>query len=191
MRGLIKTLLVCGALIATALATAGPATAGPATAGPATAGPATAGPTTAVLASAAAATSDSCSPTVSNIHWGTVAGRATIMFTGQVVCNFSDASIYVHGVLFACGGQRPEENKDADLADCGYGTNDQTLTPQEAGVMYSVTVPASSEVFTGAGYYAPMFNFTNDGGNNVGTTTFGTPAYCTSGGTCKNTTYAS
>ncbi len=180
MRGLIKALLVCGALIAPALA-AGPATAGAATAGAAMARP----------ASAVAATSDSCSSTVSNIQWGTVAGRATIMFTGQVVCNFSDASIYVHGVLFACGGQRPEENKDADLADCGYGTNDQTLTPQKAGVTYSITVPASSEVFTGAGYYAPMFNFTNDGGNNVGTTTFGTPAYCTSGGTCKNTTYAS
>jgi hypothetical protein len=175
MRGPIKALLVCGALITPALGAAGLATAAPA-------------------ASAAVPASDSCTPTVSDIDWGTINGRATIMFTGQVVCNFSDTSIYVHGVLFACGGQRPEENKDADLADCGYGTNDQTLTPQEAGVTYSITVPASTEVFTGAGYYAPMFNFTNRGGNNVGTTTFGTPAHCTSGSaghTCTNTTYAS
>jgi hypothetical protein len=174
MRGPIKALLVCGALITPAFGVAGV--------------------TVAPAASAAAATSDSCSPTASDIHWGTVNGRATIMFTGQVECNFSGTSILVHVTLFACGSQQPKEKKGWLLADCGYGTNDQTFTPQEAGVTYSISAPASTEVFTGSGYYASLFNFTNNGGTNVGTSVFGTPAHCTSGSagdTCTNTTYAS
>jgi hypothetical protein len=77
MRGSVKTLLVCGALIAAGLGAAAPA-----------------------AASVAGSTTDGCSATVSNITQETLNGKAVVTFTGQVECNSSATQIYLHTSLF-------------------------------------------------------------------------------------------
>jgi disulfide bond formation protein DsbB len=79
MRGSIKTLLVCGALIAAGLGAAAPAAA-----------------SVARSTSVAGSTTDGCSATVSNITWETLDGKAVVTFTGQVECNSSATQIYLH-----------------------------------------------------------------------------------------------
>jgi hypothetical protein len=164
MRGSMKALLVCGALVTAAFGAAGLASA-------------------ALAPSAAVAQSASCIPTVSNIDWGRIDGRATIMFTAQVECNYGAPSIYLHTVIYNCGGQRPEDNRKFLLANCAYGTNDQTFTPVEGGVTYTLTGPGSTEVFTAPGNYASQFSFIINGSDNG--PFFGTPAKCGSS-SCTN-----
>jgi hypothetical protein len=168
MRGTIKALLVCGTLIAAGLGAVAPAAASTA-----------AGP--------AVSASGSCTPVAGNIHWGTVNGQASVTFTGQVECNSTAPSIFLHASLFFCGNQRPKDNKNWLLADCQDMTNDQTFTPEESGVTYMVSSPAPTEVATQAGYYASIANFIID--NTANGPFFGTPAHCSSGpagNTCTN-----
>jgi hypothetical protein len=172
MRGSIKALLVCGALIAAGLAAAAPAAAS-------SAASSAAGP--------AASASDSCTHVVENIHWGTINGQASVTFAGQVECNFSAPTILLHTSLFFCGSQQPENNKGWLLADCQNMTNNQTYAPEESGVTYTLSSPASTEVATKAGYYAAILSFTTD--NTSSGPLFGTPAHCSSGSkanTCTN-----
>ena len=164
MRGSVKALLVGGALIAAGLGAAAPA-----------------------AAHAAGPAQDSCTTAVSNIHWGTVNGQASVTFAGQVACNYSTTSIELHTVLYFCGSQQPENSKNWLAANCQPDTNSQTFAPEESGMTYALSAPASTETATRPGYYASKLNFfignSNDG------PFFGAPAHCSSGpdgNTCSN-----
>lgn len=168
MRGSVKTLLVCGALITAGLGAPVLGAAAPA-------------------ASAAVSASPSCTPTPNNIHWGTVNGQASVTFAGQVECNSPTPSILLHTSLFFCGTQRPKDNKNWLLADCQDMTNSQTFTPEESGVTYMLSSPSPTEIATQTGYYASILNFTID--NTSSGPFFGVPAHCSSGtegNTCTN-----
>jgi hypothetical protein len=177
MRGSIKTLLVCGALIAAGLGTAAPAAA-----------------SVARSTSVAGSTIDGCNATVSNITQETLNGKAVVTFTGQVECNSSTTQIYLHTNLFNCGNVQPRESKPFLLANCANKTNAETFTPEESGVTYTI----SEEMPAADAYYAPVLSF-NIGGTTVsgaitgGTASgpiYGTPVLC-SNGSCTNVTYAS
>jgi hypothetical protein len=167
MRGLVKTLLVCGAVIAAGLGAAAPAAAG------------VAGST-----SVAGSTTDGCSATVSNITWETLDGKAVVTFTGQVECNSSATQIYLHTSLFNCWSVQPEESKVFLSANCGNITNSETYTPEESGVTYTI----SDETAAADAYYAPILSFIING--TASGPIYGTPAHC-SNGSCTNVTYAS
>jgi len=169
MRGSVRTLLVCGALIAPGLGAPGLGAAAPA------------------AASAAVSAGHSCTPTVNDIHWGTVNGHASVTFTGQVECNSTTESIFLHTVLYFCGSQKPENNKTWLIANCQADTNSQTVTPEESGVTYTLASPAPTETATRTGYYASLLNFVV--GNTNSGPFFGVPAHCSSGpegNTCTN-----
>jgi hypothetical protein len=160
----VKALLVCGALLAAGLGAAAPA-------------------------AASAATSDSCTVTISDIHGGTVNGQATVSFTGQVECNYSAASIELHTALYWCGSQQPEARKNWLAGNCGNHTSMQTFTPEEAGVTY--TISSATDTVTETGYYASELNYVI-GGSSHGPN-YGTPAHCAeSGGSaaCTNVEFA-
>ena len=161
MRGSLKTLLVCGALIAAGLGAAAPA-----------------------AASVAGATVDGCSVTVSNITQETLNGKAVVTFTGQVECNSSAPQIYLHTGLYNCGGVQPEASHIFLSANCGVKTNAETYTPEESGVTYTI----SDETAADNAYYAPVLSFIING--TASGPIFGTPAHC-SNGSCTNVTYAS
>ena len=168
MRGSVKTLLLCGALVTAGLGAPVLGAAAPA-------------------ANAAVSASPSCTPTPNNIRWGTVNGQASVTFAGQVECNFPAPSILLHTSLFFCGAQRPKDNKNWLLADCQDMTNSQTFTPEESGVTYMLSSPSLTEIATQAGYYASILNFSID--NTGSGPFFGTPAHCSSGlegNTCTN-----
>jgi hypothetical protein len=168
MRGSVKTLLVCGALLSAGLGAPVLGAAAPA-------------------ASAAVSASPSCTPTPNDIHWGTVNGQASVTFTGQVECNYSAPSIFLHTSLFFCGSQQPKDNKNWLLADCQDMTNNQTFTPEESGVTYMISSPSPTEAASQAGYYGSIMNFSID--NTASGPVFGTPAHCSSGTegkTCTN-----
>jgi hypothetical protein len=167
MRGSIKTLLVCGALIAAGLGAAGPAAA-----------------SVARSTSVAGSTIDGCSATVSNITQETLGGEAVVTFTAQVECNSSATQIYLHTSLFNCGSIQPEENRIFLLANCGNKTNAETFTPEESGVTYTI----SDERAAADAYYASILSFSING--TASGPIFGTPAHC-SNGSCTNVTYAS
>jgi hypothetical protein len=166
MRGSIKTLLVCGAVIAAGLGAAAPAAAG------------VAGST-----GVAVSTTDGCSTTVSNITWETLDGKAVVTFTGQVECNSSATQIYLHTSLFNCWSVQPEESKIFLSANCGNITNSETYTPEESGVTYTI----SDETAAADAYYAPVLSFIING--TASGPVYGTPAHC-SNGSCTNVTYA-
>jgi hypothetical protein len=161
MRGSVKTLLVCGALIAAGLGAAAPA-----------------------AASVAGSTTDGCSATVSNITQETLNGKAVVTFTGQVECNSSATQIYLHTSLFNCWSVQPEESKVFLSANCGNKTNAETYTPEESGVTYTI----SDETAAVNAYYAPVLSFIING--TASGPIYGTPAHC-SNGSCTNVTYAS
>jgi hypothetical protein len=177
MRGLVKRLLVCGALIAAGLGAAAPAAA-------------SAAGSTAVAGS----TIDGCSATVSNITQETLGGKAVVTFTGQVECNSSATQIYLHTALYKCGSVQPQESHDFLAANCAVKTNAETLTPEKSGVTYTI----SDEAAATNAYYAPVLGFviggTTVGGVPTGGTAsgavYGTPVLC-SNGSCTNVTYAS
>lgn len=161
MRGSVKTLLVCGALIAAGLGAAAPA-----------------------AASVAGSTIDGCSATVSNITQETLSGKAVVTFTGQVECNSSATQIYLHTSLFNCWSVQPEESKVFLSANCGNKTNAETYTPEESGVTYTI----SDESAAVNAYYAPVLSFIING--TASGPIYGTPVHC-SNGSCTNVTYAS
>jgi hypothetical protein len=161
MRGSVKTLLVCGALIAAGLGAAAPA-----------------------AASVAGSTTDGCSATVSNITQETLNGKAVVTFTGQVECNSSATQIYLHTSLFNCWSVQPEESKVFLSANCGNKTNAETYTPEESGVTYTI----SDETAAVNAYYAPVLSFIING--TASGPIYGTPAHC-SNGSCTNVTYES
>jgi hypothetical protein len=177
MRGSIKTLLVCGALIAAGLGTAAPAAA-----------------SVARPASVAGSTIDGCTATVSNITPETLNGKAVVTFTGQVKCNSSATQIYLHTNLFNCWNVQPRESKIFLLTNCANKTNAETFIPEESGVTYTI----SEEMPAADAYYASILSFviggtTVDGVPTGGTASgpiFGTPVLC-SNGSCTNVTYAS
>jgi hypothetical protein len=174
MRGLVKTLLVCGALIAAGLGTAAPA------------GASVTGSTSVTL--------DGCTATVSNITQETLNGKAVVTFTGQVECNSSATQIYLHTALHNCGSLQPEESHDFLAANCRTKTNAETFTPEKSGVTYTI----SDEAAAANAYYAAVLGFviggTTVGGVPTGGTAsgaiYGTPVLC-SNGSCTNVTYAS
>jgi hypothetical protein len=161
MRGSVKTLLVCGALIAAGLGAAAPA-----------------------AASVAGSTTDGCSATVSNITQETLNGKAVVTFTGEVECNSSATQIYLHTSLFNCWSVQPEESKVFLSANCGNKTNAETYTPEESGVTYTI----SDETAAVNAYYAPVLSFIING--TASGPIYGTPAHC-SNGSCTNVTYES
>jgi hypothetical protein len=177
VRGLVKTLLVCGALIAAGLSAAAPAAAS-------------------VAGSTAVAGSpiDGCSATVSNVTPETLNGKAVVTFTGQVECNSSATQIYLHTALYNCGSVQPRESHDFLAANCGVKTNAETFTPEESGVTYTI----SDEATATNAYYAPVFGFVIGGktvggvptGGTASGAIYGTPVLC-SNGSCTNVTYAS
>jgi hypothetical protein len=175
MRGLVKTLLVCGALLAAGLGAAAPAAAS------------VAGST-----SGAGSTIDGCSATVSNITQETLNGKAVVTFTGQVECNSSATQIYLHTALYNCGSVQPQESHDFLAANCGVKTNAETLTPEKSGVTYTI----SDERATVNAYYAPVLGFIIGGTASdllsgiASGPIYGTPVLC-SNGSCTNVTYAS
>lgn len=177
MRGSIKTLLVCGALIAAGLGAAAPAAA-----------------SVARSTSVAGSTIDGCSATVSNITPETLNGKAVVAFTGQVECNSSATQIFLHTGTFNCGSVQPRASHPFLLANCSVNTNAETFTPEESGVTYTI----SGEAAAADAYYAPVLSFviggTTVGGRVTGGTAsgpiFGTPVLC-SNGSCTNVTYAS
>src|SRR6516225_9325020 len=122
MRGSIKTLLVCGALMAAGLGTAAPAAA-----------------SVARSASVAGSTIDGCTATVSNITQQTLNGKAVVTFTGQVECNSSATQIYLHTALYNCWNVQPRESHNFLAANCGNMTNAETFTPEESGVTYTIS----------------------------------------------------
>jgi hypothetical protein len=182
MRGSVRKLLVCGALIAAGLGTAGLGAAAPAAA------------SVAGSVSVAGSTIDGCSVTVSNITQETLNGEAVVTFTGQVECNSSATQIYLHTALYYCGSVQPEENKDFLAGNCSSKTNAETFTPETSGVTYTI----SDERAARNAYYAPVLGFviggtTVDGVPTGGTASgaiYGTPVLC-SNGSCTNVTYAS
>ena len=169
MRGSIKTLLVCGALIAAGLGAAAPA-----------------------AASVARSTIDGCNATVSNITQETLNGKAVVTFTGQVGCNSSATQIYLHTALYNCGSVQPRESHDFLAANCSVNTNAETFTPEQSGVTYTIS-DARAAVNA---YYAPVLSFIIGGTASDlldGTASgpiYGTPVLC-SNGSCTNVTYAS
>jgi hypothetical protein len=167
MRGSVKILLVCGALMAAGLGAAAPAAAS------------VAGST-----GMAGSTLDGCSATVSNITQQTLDGKAVVTFTGQVECNSSATQIYLHTSLFNCWSVQPEESKVFLSANCGNTTNSETYTPEESGVTYTI----SDETAAADAYYAPILSFIRNG--TASGPIYGTPAHC-SNGSCTNVTYAS
>jgi hypothetical protein len=167
MRGSVKTLLVCGALIAAGLGAAAPAAAS------------VAGST-----SVAGATIDGCSATVSNITQETLSGKAVVTFTGQVECDSSATQIYLHAALDNCGSVQPRESHDFLAANCGITTNAETFTPEKSGVTYTI----SDEAAAANAYYAPVLSFIIN--STASGPIYGTPAHC-SNGSCTNVTYAS
>jgi hypothetical protein len=177
VRGLVKTLLVCGALIAAGLSAAAPAAAS------------AAGST-----SVAGSTIDGCSATVSNVTPETLNGKAVVTFTGQVECNSSATQIYLHTALHNCGSVQPEESHDFLAANCGTKTNAETFTPEKSGVTYTI----SDEAAAANAYYAPVLGFVIGGttvggvptGGTASGTIYGTPVLC-SNDSCTNVTYAS
>jgi hypothetical protein len=177
VRGSVKTLLVCGALIAAGLGAAAPAAA-----------------SVARSTSVAGSTIDGCSATVSNITQETLNGNAVVTFTGQVECNSSATQIYLHTALYYCGSVQPQENKDFLAGNCSSKTNAETFTPETSGVTYTI----SDERAARNAYYAPVLGFviggtTVDGVPTGGTASgaiYGTPVLC-SNGSCTNVTYAS
>jgi len=183
MRGSIKTLLVCGALIAAGLGMAAPAAASVARS---THVPGS--------TSVAGSTIDGCNATVSNITPETLNGKAVVTFTGQVDCNSSATQIFLHTGTFNCGSVQPRASHPFLLANCSVNTNAETFTPEESGVTYTI----SGEAAAADGYYAPVLSFVIGGttvsGRVIGGTAsgpiFGTPVLC-SNGSCTNVTYAS
>jgi hypothetical protein len=177
MRGSIKTLLVCGALIAAGLGTAAPAAA-----------------SVARSTSLAGSTIDGCNATVSNITPETLNGKAVLTFTGQVECNSPATQIFLHTGMFKCGSVQPRESHPFLLANCSANTNAETFTPEESGVTYTI----SGEGAAADGYHAPVLSFviggTTVGGVVTGGTAsgpiYGTPVLC-SNGSCTSVTYAS
>jgi hypothetical protein len=167
MRGSVKTLLVCGALIAAGLAAAAPAAAS------------VAGSTR-----VAESTTAGCSATLSNITRQTLDGKAVVTFTGAVECDSSATQIYLHTSLYNCGSVQPQESKVFLSANCGDMTNSETYTPEESGVTYTI----SDETAAANAYYAPVLSFIENG--TASGPTYGTPAHCSSG-SCTNVTYAS
>jgi hypothetical protein len=167
MGGLVKTLLVCGALIAAGLGAAAPAAAG-----------------VAGSASVAGSTTDGCSATVSNITAETLDGKAVVTFTGQVECTSSATQIYLHTNLFNCWSVQPEQSKNFLSANCGAITNAETYTPEESGVTYTI----SDQAAAADAYFAPVLSFIING--TASGPIYGTPAHC-SNGSCTNVTYAS
>jgi hypothetical protein len=167
MRGSVKTLLVCGALIAAGLGAPGLGAAAPA------------------VASVAGSTIDGCTATVSNITWETLDGTAVVTFTGQVECNSSATQIYLHTNLYNCWSVQPEENKNFLSANCPPITNAETFTPEQSGVTYTIS---DKEAAVNA-YYAPALSFIINGTTYSGPI-YGTPAHC-SNGSCTNVKYAS
>jgi hypothetical protein len=161
MRGSIKTLLVCGALIAAGLGAAAPA-----------------------VASVAGSTIDGCNATVSNITHETLNGKAVVTFTGQVECNSSATQIYLHTALYNCGSVQPQESHDFLAANCSNITNAETFTPEQSGVTYTI----SDERAAVNAYYAPVLSFII--GGTASGPIYGTPVLC-SNGSCTNVTYAS
>jgi hypothetical protein len=161
MRRSVKTLLMCGALIAGGLGAAAPA-----------------------AASVAGSTTDGCSATVSNITQETIGGKAVVTFTGQVECSSSAPQIYVHTNLYNCWSVQPRASKDFLAANCGAMTNAATYTPEESGVTYTI----SDETAADDAYYAPVLSFIING--TASGPIYGTPAHC-SNGSCTNVTYAS
>jgi hypothetical protein len=167
MRGSVKTLLVCGALIAAGLSAAAPAAA-----------------SVAASTRVAGSTTDGCSATVSNITQETLGGKAVVTFTGQVECNSSATQIYLHTALYNCGSVQPRESHNFLSANCSTLTNAETYTPEESGVTYTI----SDERAAADVYYAPVLSFIING--TAGGPIYGTPAHC-SNGSCTNVTYAS
>jgi hypothetical protein len=169
MRGSVKTLLVCGALIAAGLGAAAPAAAS------------VTGSTGST--SVAGSTTDGCSAKVSNITQETLGGKAVVTFTGQVECNSSAPQIYLHTALYNCGSVQPRESHNFLSANCGNITNAETFTPEESGVTYTI----SDEAAAADAYYAPVLSFIING--TASGPIYGTPAHC-SNGSCTNVTYA-
>jgi hypothetical protein len=173
MRGLVKALLVCGALIAAGLGAAAPAAAS------------VTGSTSVTLAG--------CTATVSNITQETLNGKAVVTFTGQVECTSSATQIYLHTALHNCGSVQPEESHDFLVANCGTKTNAETFTPEKSGVTYTI----SDEAAAANAYYAAVLGFVIGGttvggvptGGTASGTIYGTPVLC-SNGSCTNVTYA-
>jgi len=166
MRGSVKTLLVCGALLAAGLGAPG------------------LGAAAAASASVAGSTIDGCSATVSNITQETLNGKAVVTFTGQVECNSSAPQIYLHTNLYNCWSVQPEESKNFLAANCGGLTNAETFTPEKSGVTYTI----SDQTAADDTYYAPVLSFIING--TASGPVFGTPAHC-SNGSCTNVKYAS
>jgi hypothetical protein len=166
MRGSVKTLLVCGAVLAAGLGAAAPAAAS------------ASGST-----SVAGSTVDGCSATVSNITWETLDGKAVVTYTGQVECNSSATQIYLHASLFNCWSVQPEASKNFLAGNCGNITNSETYTPEESGVTYTI----SDETAADNAYYAPVLSFIKNG--TASGPIYGTPAHCSSG-SCTNVAYA-
>jgi len=170
MRRSVKTLLVCGALIAGGLGAAAPAG-----------------------ASVTGSTTDGCSATVSNITQETLGGKAVVTFTGQIECNSPATQIYLQTALHNCGSVQPEASHDFLVANCTTKTNAETFTPEESGVTYTI----SDEAAATDAYYAPVLGFVIGGttvggvptGGTASGTIYGTPAHC-SNGSCTNVTYA-
>ena len=183
MRGSIKTLLVCGALIAAGLGAAAPAAASVARS-----------TSVAASTSVAGSTIDGCNATISNITPETLNGKAVVTFTGQVECNSSATQIFLHTGLFNCGSVQPRASHPFLLANCSVNTNGETFTPEESAVTYTIS-DARPNVNA---YYAPVLSFviggTTVGGVVTGGTASGpisgTPVLC-SNGSCTNVTYAS
>jgi hypothetical protein len=174
VRGSIRTLLVCGALIAAGLGAAAPAAASVARA-----------------TSVAGSTIDGCNATVSNITQETLNGKAVVTFTGQVECNSSATQIYVQTSLYNCGSLRPRASLDFLAANCWSNGNAKTYTPEESGVTYTI----SGEAAAADAYYAPVLVFVIGGtvgdpilGGTASGPIYGTPALC-SNGSCTNVTY--
>jgi hypothetical protein len=161
MRGSIKALLVCGALIAAGLGAAAPA-----------------------AASAAGSRTDGCTATVSNITQETLNGKEVVTFTGQVECNSTTVQIYLHTNLYNCWSVQPVQSKNFLAANCSTMTNAETFTPEESGVKYTI----SDETAAVNAYYAPVLSFIIDG--TVSGPIYGTPVHC-SNGSCTNVPYAS
>jgi hypothetical protein len=170
MRGLVKTLLVCGALIAAGLGAAAPASAS--------------------VTGSTSVTLDGCTATVSNITQETLNGKAVVTFTGQVECSSPATSIYVQTNLINCGSLRPRESTDFLAANCWGKSNAETYTPEESGVTYTI----SDEAAAADAYYAPVLAFVIGGtvgdpilGGTASGSIYGTPVLC-SNGSCTNVT---
>jgi hypothetical protein len=174
MRGRVKTLLACGALLAAGLGAASPAAA-----------------SVARSTGVAGATIDGCTATVSNITQETLNGKAVVTFTGQVECSSPATHIYLQTALYNCGSLQPRESHDFLAANCDVNTNAETFTPEESGVTYTIT----GEKAAGDGYVAPVLVFVLNGtvgdpllGGTASGPIYGTPVLCSSS-SCTNVTY--